>query len=460
MSNVAERISLRLSNSMIAFSISVIFSMIYFLFFILPSNSFKALISNQPPFFRDDRDGWLAFADAFPDKTLMEPLAWQLNFWPPGNIGILSLGQFVSGSIFGGAVFHVILVSLIQALLCFHVASLFVNSKKNVAITVIGSTLFHISFLYKSSFISTVLFSDYLSSIALALSVILAYKTIYKKGISKLDIFYVAFFLALAGYLRVTSFQITLIGICILLTVFISRIVRKKQSSIEFSRMLAILLVAGVLFAPWVAYRTFGIYDGDLARGIQFSAQGRFALSHQWDTPSYLTENPSLKFMGLGTACKVDKNKCKWILNRQNKILDGTLPRTLEDEWDLQSREALKTLVENPITWLRYKLKYFGQSYFQKSVYDAIDARYHFSIDLVLIILLLPWIAISIFKLSHSSRKVFILATISTSMFLATQLLITQSLLRFFLPSIMLILVTAVLLLSIKAKDKLDNRQK
>ena len=210
-----------------------------------------------------------------------------------------------------------------------------------------------------------------------------------------------------------------------------------------------------MLFAPWVIFRSVGIYDNDFLRGLQFSSQARFALDHQWDTPAELKINPSLKLMGLGTACAVDKPKCTWLSDRQTRILAGTLPVTIDDEMNLSAKEAIKTLLESPLAWMSIKLEFFGQSYFQKSVYDSIDSKYHFSLDLVLVILFIPLIILLILRMQRSPRKFFIIACLSSSLFLATQLLITQSLLRFFLPSISLLVVSLVLAMHV---EKVENR--
>jgi hypothetical protein len=232
---------------------------------------------------------------------------------------------------------------------------------------------------------------------------------------------------------------------------------KKNRPTSLFRKFVAITLITFILFAPWITYRSFVIYDKDVSRGLQFSAQARFALNHQWDTPSELKENPSLKYMGLGTACAIDKIKCKWLSDRQTQILNGTLNKTIDDEWDLRSKEAIEVLLRNPIAWIDLKLDYFGQSYFQKSVYDSIDTKFHFSIDLILILCFIPIVIFLLLRMRRSPRKYFVTTTFAFSLFLAGQLLVTQSLLRFFLPSIALLclsLILAVHAISSENEDK------
>jgi len=440
----------RVSNASIAAAISVIFCLLYYKYWILPSLPFQSLIMDRTPKFGDDRDGWLEFANAFPSLENMSPQRWQISFWPPGNIGILSIGKFLTGSILFGAIFHVILVSVVQALLVFQCVSLFSKQKKNLPLILLVVSLIHLSFLFRSSFVDAVLNPDYLASISLALGLIFSYKYFFE-DINKHHLaIYAAFAFAFSGYLRVTTFQLTLIAFLVTFFLGIVLFIRGKLLTYIFRKTVAIVLITLTLFTPWIIYRAVGIYDNDFSRGLQFSAQARFALSHQWDTPSELKANPSLKLMGLGTACAIDKPKCIWLSDRQTQILNGTLPKTIDDEWDLRSKEAIKTMLGNPIEWLSLKLNYFGQSFFQKSVYDSIDTDYHFSIDLILVILSIPLVPFIVLKIQRSGRRNFITATFLCSLFLAAQLLISQSLLRFFLPSIALLVIS--LLLAVHAK--------
>ncbi len=447
----------KISNASLALVTSLIFCLVCFRFSILYSPQFESLSRGGPIFFSDDRDGWLAFANAFPRIEELKPLSWQLNFWPPGNIAVLSVGTYLTGSLLYGAIFHIFLVSTIQATLTYQCASLFSKSRKLLPLILLATILFHSSFLFRSSFIDTVLTSDYLASICLALGLVISYKYFFEDSRGWPYAVLASLSLALSGYLRVTTYQLTLIavlGVFLKLTV---DVIKKKQPSGIFRRLIAITLITFVLFTPWITYRSLVIYDKDVSRGLQFSAQARFALNHQWDTPSELKENPSLKYMGLGTACTIDEIKCKWLSDRQTQILNGTLKKTLDDEWDLRSTEAIKVLLRNPITWINLKLDYFGQSYFQKSVYDSIDSKFHFSIDLILIVCFIPITLFLLLRMRQSPRKYFVTTTFAFSLFLAGQLLVTQSLLRFFLPSIALLclsLIFAVHAISSENKDK------
>ena len=449
--------SSKISNASVALVTSLVFSLIYLRFSILYSPQFESLSKGGTTFFSDDRDGWLAFANAFPRIEELKPLSWQLNFWPPGNIAVLSVGTYLTGSLFYGAIFHVLLVSIIQATLTYQCASLFSKSRKPLPLILLSTVLFHSSFLFRSSFIDTVLNPDYLASICLALGIVISYKYFFEASKGWPFAVLASLLLALSGYLRVTTFQLTLIALLAILLKLAVDLVKKNRPTAIFRKFVAITLISSILFAPWIAYRSFVIYDKDISRGLQFSAQARFALNHQWDTPSELKENPSLKYMGLGTACTIDKKKCKWLSDRQTQILNGTLKKTMDDEWDLRSKEAIKVLLRNPFTWINSKLDYFGQSYFQKSVYDLIDSKFHFSIDLILIVCFIPITIFLLLRMRRSPQKFFVTTTFAFSLFLAGQLLVTQSLLRFFLPSIALLclsLILAVHNISSENKDK------
>ncbi len=449
----------KISNASVAAAISILFCLIYLKFSILNSLSFQLLRKGGNLNFGDDRDGWLAFANAFPNVKEMAPLSWQVNFWPPGNIGILSIGKFLTGSIFYASIFHVILVSIIQAILIYQCVSLFSKERKALPWVLLTVSILHLSFLFRSSFIDTVLMPDYLASISLALGLVFSYKYFFEYFKKSYLPVFAGLAFALSGYLRVTSFQLTLIALFITTLSGVLLFLKKKSFTSIFRKTVAITLITTVLFAPWVIYRSIGIYDKDYLRGLQFSSQARFALSHQWDTPAELNASPALKLMGLGTACAIDKPKCIWLSDRQTRILAGTLPTTIDDEWDLRSKEAIKTFLENPLTWMNIKFKFFGQSYFQKSVYDSIDSRFHFSIDLILLILLIPILIFFILKLRRSTRKFLVITTFFSSLFLAAQLLITQSLLRFFLPSISLLLITLILAIHANGVEKRITNQ-
>lgn len=458
MKKTKDRFSLtRISNALIAAIFSVIFCLLYFKFWILLSPPFQSLIITDTPKFGDDRDGWLAFANAFPSRENMSPHGWQINFWPPGNIGVLSIGKFLTGSIFYAAIFHIILVSVIQAVLIFQCVSLFSKEKKKLPLILLFVSLFHLSFLFRSSFVDTVLMSDYLASISLALGVIFSYRYFFDDSHKHHLAIFAALAFAFSGYLRVTTYQLILFAF--LVTFFIGTVlfIRNKPATRIFRKTVAIILITFIVFTPWILYRSIGIYNNDFSRGLQFSAQARFALNHQWDTPSELQANPSLKFMGLGTACAIDKPKCIWLSDRQTRILAGTLPKTIDDEMDLRSKEAIKTLLGNPIGWMNIKLNYFGQSFFQKSVYDSIDSNYHFSIDLIVVILFIPLVSLFVLKMQRSGRRNFVIATFLCSLLLAAQLLIVQSLLRFFLPSIALLVISLVLAVHAKIAGLTNN---
>jgi len=225
-------------------------------------------------------------------------------------------------------------------------------------------------------------------------------------------------------------------------------VITKKVFSVKLRNMFTIFLIASILFAPWVFFRAVIIYDNDFNKGIQFSYQARFALQHQWDTPADLAKNPNLKLMGLGIACEIDPGKCRELELRKNLILTGKSNRIMDDEDDVRSREAIKVLLLHPVKWLELKFKYFGNAYFQKSVYDRIDNHVHYSWELLLVLFLVPSNLILSSKVTSRQNRRFVRGLQLLAIFLALQLLVTQAVLRFFLMSILLTFTTSVLVAS------------
>lgn len=441
-------------SALMSFSISIF----YLVFSLMQSSSWQSLNSSASSSFGDDRDLWMQFATAFPDTAKMETLGWQINFWPPGNIAVLTIGNFVFGSLLAAAIFHVLLVALTQAALTYQCASLFPENTRNRVISFLIVVVFHLSFIYRSAFIEAVLTPDYLASALMCLACIMFYKILVKQKPIAIDFIFISFLLTLSGYIRITTYQIVLLGFLLSITlVFILKLLRRKTSHRLISTLM-IFTLSFLLFLPWITYRSVGIYNNDFVKGVQFSGQARFALQHQWDTPADLALAPQLNLMGLGTACKIDPIKCEELSKRVEAIVSGDLPITMDDEWDLRSREAIRTLLENPLEWIQIKLEFFPQAYFQKSVYDSIDEEIHYSWDLLLVLVLLLYNIVQLIRKRKTiSAKILSLVQL-IALALSAQLLITQALLRFFLPSIVLtilvsVVVTSVVKLSVDEKE-------
>jgi hypothetical protein len=448
-----------LFSALISFSISVF----YLVFNLIPSSPWQSLNSAAPSYFGDDRDLWLQFAAAFPDMSKMETLSWQLNFWPPGNIAVLTLGNFLFGSLLAAALLHVLLLALAQAALTYQCASLFLENVRNRVILFLIVFVFHLSFIYRSAFMDAALTPDYLASVLLCLACILAYKVLKKRKPTPFDFICISFLLALSGYIRVTTYQIVLLGFLLSITIILTlRMLRRKTSQKSISTLI-IFTLSFLLFLPWITYRSIGIYENDFAKGLQFSGQARFALQHQWDTPADLATAPQLNLMGLGTACKIDSIKCAVLSKRVQAIVSGDLPITMDDEWDLRSREAIRTFLDQPLKWIQIKIEYFPQSYFQKSVYDSIDEKNHYSWDLVLVLVLFIYNIVQLIRKRETSSAKYLSVLQLIAVALSAQLLVTQSLLRFFLPSILLTILVSIVVSSVaktsKAEKSIDQEE-
>ena len=304
---------------------------------------------------------------------------------------------------------------------------------------------------------------DYLASVLLCLACILAYKVLKKRKPTPFDFICISFLLALSGYIRVTTYQIVLLGFLLSITIILTlRMLRRKTSQKSISTLI-IFTLSFLLFLPWITYRSIGIYENDFAKGLQFSGQARFALQHQWDTPADLATAPQLNLMGLGTACKIDSIKCAVLSKRVQAIVSGDLPITMDDEWDLRSREAIRTFLDQPLKWIQIKIEYFPQSYFQKSVYDSIDEKNHYSWDLVLVLVLFIYNIVQLIRKRETSSAKYLSVLQLIAVALSAQLLVTQSLLRFFLPSILLTILVSIVVSSVaktsKAEKSIDQEE-
>lgn len=434
-------------SALISFSMS----MLYLVFSIIPSSPWQSLNSTTTSFFGDDRDLWLQFATAFPDIAKMETLSWQLNFWPPGNIAILTLGNFLFGSLLAAALFHVLLLALTQAALTYQCASLFPENLRNRVITFLIVLMFHVSFIYRSAFIDAALTPDYLASVLMCLACVLIYKIFLKPKTKPrpLDLIFISFLIGLSGYIRITSYQIVLLGFLLSITLVLTLKLLRRKTSQRLVSILMIFTLSFLLFLPWITYRSIGIYNNDFLKGVQFSGQARFALQHQWDTPSDIAIAPQLNLMGLGTACKIEPIKCAELSKRVQAIVSGELPITMDDEWDLRSREAIRTFLDQPLKWIQIKIEYFPQAYFQKSVYDSIDENNHYSWDLVLVLVLLLYNVVQLIRKRNTISARYLSIVQFVAIALTAQLLITQALLRFFLPSILLTIVVSIIVSSV-----------
>jgi hypothetical protein len=130
----------------------------------------------------------------------------------------------------------------------------------------------------------------------------------------------------------------------------------------------------------------------------------------------------------------------------------------MDDEFEDRSLEALKTFIKNPFEWVTLKSKYIPATYFQSSVYDTVDGKIHFSADLILILLLLPYNIFMIIKLANRYSRYFNLTLQLISLTLFFQLYLTQVLLRFYLPSITLTILASLLITRQFYRERLELR--
>ena len=141
----------------IGFFVSLSISLYLFISSILFSLPFQRLRAGNTRFFFDDRDGWLDLASAISQGKFEPELTWQLAFWTPGNIGILSLGNVLFQSTYLAAIFHVFVVSIAQATLVYLIIKNFHLLDKYYFLTILGVIIFHLSFLFQSAFVDSVL---------------------------------------------------------------------------------------------------------------------------------------------------------------------------------------------------------------------------------------------------------------------------------------------------------------
>lgn len=428
--------------------ISILFSAYYIVTKILNSHQFQNLKYKTFPYFNDDRDGWLKFASLFPDGLKFHDQLWQINFWPPGNIGVLTLGRYLTSNLYGAALFHIVLVTAIQSLLTFKLVKVLSTNRISNIYVYLLTILYHISFIYKSSFVDTVLQPDYLASASLVCSIIYLHDYLFTGEYSRnANLSKGVLLLSFSSYLRITGY-LTIIIVIVFLIVFAKKINRNL-----LIKLWAFFGLSLMLLLPWIGFRAYGIYNGNLIKGAQFSMQGNFALQHQWDTLNELESSPGLEYMGLGVACKVDKIKCIEFSSLRREIKAGKVNMDMETEFDLRSKAAIKTFLSNPIKWLSIKLPVIPATYFQKSVYESPSSKMYYSPDLIIYIFvgLVSWLII--LKLPKTDELYFVVAMQLLAMILLCQLVMTQVILRFYLPIILLTLSAFVLTLNLYLKS-------
>ena len=442
----------------IGFFVSLSMSLYLFVSSILFSSPFQRLRAGNTRFFFDDRDGWLDLASAISQGKFEPELTWQLAFWTPGNIGILSLGNVLFQSTYLAAIFHVFVVSIAQATLVYLIIKNFHLSNKYYFLTILGVVIFHLSFLFQSAFVDSVLCPDYLASILFCSAIVLLYEFINEKAFKLSNFMAIVFFASASAYIRITAYQIVIISLFICISYTIYKIITKQILTLRFKKLFSLLIVITLTFVPWIVIRSEIAYNGNYFKAAQFSYQGKFALGLQWADSKDFLKYPEFELMGLGIACKIDPVKCEYFSERKIMIENKILDVTMDDEFEYRSVEALKTFVKNPFEWVILKSKYIPSTYFQSSVYDTVDGKKHFSLDLVLIALLLPYNIFMITRLRDKYSKYFMATVQFVALSLFSQLFLTQVLLRFYLPSIMLTILTSILSTRIFVKEKLTYR--
>ncbi len=437
---------------------SLIISTYLFLSNIMFSMPFQKLRNGSPRYFFDDRDGWLQLASAVSKGQFEPELTWQLAVWPPGNIGILSLGNLIFQSTFMAAIFHIFIVALVQAILVYLILRNIITTKRNSFFLICIVIGYHLSFIYRSAFIDTVLFSDYLGSILLCCGIILLNEFMMDKYISLQKAILIVVFLSASAYVRITGYQIILSVFLISIAIGFLRIVLHKPLVEQLRKIILITVIIILTFVPWIVIRSEIAYNGNYLKGVQFSNQGKLALGLQWADVEDFNKYPEFELMGLGIACKIDPIKCKYFSERENLIENGILNTARDDEFEKRSLEALKTFVTNPAEWISLKSNYIPSTYFQSSVYDTVDGKIHFSLDLFLIILLVPYNIAMLIRLNDKQSKLFISAIQLIAFTTFIQLFLTQVLLRFYLPSIMLTLLCSILLSKLFLQQKSKSK--
>jgi len=455
-----QRISPAIYAALIVFLINVIFEIQNVIF----TDQFRALSSANPltlSVFGDDRDGWLAAAASFAHFH-MSTYAWQVNFWPPGNIGILTLGYFVTRSLYGAALFHIVIELVGVSLLIFEFASWLVLARINRYLVLGLSILFAFSFTNSSSLSRYPLSSDYLAATfgTFAISYFLRRVVVERRyTISSWAIPGVT--LAFAGYTRIFYYQLFLIGLLVILSYFIFIRIQKmamtarvtsdferrnqetgRRNKEIFRKLTLSLIVVSILFAPWIAIRSFIIYPGNIVKGIQMSSQGRFALELQWVRKD-VADFRILQLMGLGTACKLDPVKCNFFANRDLAAKNGNSVITMDDDWDQKASAAIRVFIKHPLAWASLKLPSMYRAYFQRSAFDSVDTKVHLSLDRILILILFVANFLNSIFLWARRRLVVPIVLFSLSAFLIGQLLITQTVFRVFLPGMLMILLNS-----------------
>ena len=419
---------------------------------------FQRIKDQNTRYFFDDRDGWLDLASAISQGKFEPELTWQLAFWTPGNIGILSLGNILFQSTYFAAIFHVFIVAIAQATLVYLIIRNFSLVRKNYFFTIVVILLFQFSFLYRSAFIDSVLCPDYLACVLLCSALVLLYDFLNKTTFKLSNFMAIIFLVSASAYIRITAYQLVLILFlfCALLSVF--SIVKKQKLPLTFKKLFLLSVIAIITFVPWIIIRSEVAYDGNYFKAAQFSYQGKLALGLQWADSNDFKKYPEFELMGLGIACKIDPIKCNYFSERKILIEDGAIDVTMDDEFEDRSLEALKTFIKNPFEWVTLKSKYIPATYFQSSVYDTVDGKIHFSADLILILLLLPYNIFMIIKLANRYSRYFNLTLQLISLTLFFQLYLTQVLLRFYLPSITLTILASLLITRQFYRERLELR--
>ena len=405
--------------------------------------------------FQDDRTYWLEAILYFGKNFNFGEHNWQLNLWAPGHLLFSSLTYLIFGKLILVIVFNYFITFLLMTLILFQVHYWLRRGDIKFSISLVPLVLFLFSPIYTSALVDTFFVPDLQATLAGSLAILRLVRLInLENQNSKLELFYIAVLLAFAGYLRLTYYQLTIyvLFISTLYLLFVSLREQNKKRYISYEKVFLsfkILVIAFLIFLPWILIRGYVMYPGNFAKGLEFSLQGRFALQTQWYDDEKLKTEPVFPLIGQGIACKVDKVKCAFFTNQNREIANGNLKLTMDEDFDLKAKAAIETFVRSPIEWIGYKLPIYGPTFFQASVYDKIDKNLHVSWDRILILICFiinPFLWIYA-KLKRLKLTIGALPLILLSCFQLVQFLLTQLLFRFYLPAIAFTLMASLILI-------------
>jgi hypothetical protein len=336
-------------------------------------------IQYAPTIFQDDRDGWLKAAYSLVYNYRIEENVWQVNFWPPGQVGITTALFFLGRNYFTIILLHTLLTLFLLFVIYRKIIRKY-RTSKSATFAILLLICWNFSFFNLSSLVTLILCPDYLAALIFFLAIFCMFET------QKIDIrkfLLVGFLLATAAYIRVSYYQLLIFIFLIAIAYYFLSLKskgRKQRISYEIAkRVVASSLIALMLIAPWITFRMIYM-NNDLAHSVQLSEQGRFAMGVQWWDKKYKEENNAL-FIGAGTACILDAKKCSYFSNRDKQIAAGMSDISWGEDLDEKSREAIEVFIKNPIGVIELKLPVLAKGYFQRIAFSSIDDTFHISLD-------------------------------------------------------------------------------